>query len=281
MLIRNTEEFSVNIGGILVRIRGKRLNNLKENYRGFISNRRYVHSVLNCRKPVSSNAVGKVQQKGRRNRYFLYKDILFFDQRLKEANLFLPRDNKGRWIDLALRTVYSKLFWHKKGLLLHCAGIIKDNRAYLFIGPSGAGKTTVVKKSKNFSLLSDDMVGIRKVGKEFIAVATPWGSYQGEFLQTNKLSSPIGFIYFLKKDKKMFLRKISPAKAIVMVLLQNSIFCLKKRAIDSEIRLIFSLLDNFFRLYPSWQMHSYKKANFWPYLEKEVSFNDRKKARKK
>ena len=45
------------------------------------------------------------------------------------------------------------------GAILHCAGIVRDGRAYLFLGRSGAGKTTVSRLSlaAGLEVLSDDL----------------------------------------------------------------------------------------------------------------------------
>jgi len=43
----------------------------------------------------------------------------------------------------------------------------KNDKAYIFPGRSGAGKTTIAWLSKDATFLGDDVSIVRKVGKEF------------------------------------------------------------------------------------------------------------------
>lgn len=63
------------------------------------------------------------------------------------------------------------------GALVHAAGMIEKDKAYLFAGVSGAGKSTVaelLRAAKIRRLLSDERVIVREIGNELIAFGTPW-----------------------------------------------------------------------------------------------------------
>jgi len=326
----NLEEFIINIGDILVKICGKRLNGIRENYRGFISERKSADAVLNYKEITLKNRKYQKQNNSQQDinlflkilkrntliyglskemllkkkdinsflsHYFFAKafdnfkkdrnnndcllinrSILFYNRIRKEGTLFfLAKDNKHvriLEIDLALRVIYSKVFWHTNGLFFHCAGVIEDNKAYLFLGPGGIGKTTIAKKSQERPVLSDDMVGIRKVRQGYRAFATPWGRYQ-KFCRTNRLYVPIGSVFFLNKDKKLTFREITAAKAITLGLSQNNIFY-SIYTTDSEFRFIFNLLNSFFRLFPAWEMSFSKNSDFWSYLPRKEGRDDEK-----
>jgi hypothetical protein len=65
------------------------------------------------------------------------------------------------------------------GLLLHASSIVRGGRAYLFAGPSGAGKTTIARLSGG-RVLSDEVSAVRRIGRTFHCYSTPFfGEYDG------------------------------------------------------------------------------------------------------
>jgi hypothetical protein len=62
------------------------------------------------------------------------------------------------------------------GLLLHACGAVRDGRALLFTGRSGAGKTTIARFMLEAGcwVLSDDRIAIRPCASGFRVFGTPW-----------------------------------------------------------------------------------------------------------
>jgi len=73
-----------------------------------------------------------------------------------------------------LRIVISHALYRKGGFLFHSAGIIRNDRAYLFFGKSGSGKTTVAHHSTGMRILSDDLVGVLPSSDGVVAYSTPF-----------------------------------------------------------------------------------------------------------
>lgn len=73
-----------------------------------------------------------------------------------------------------LRIVISHALYQKGGFLFHSAGIIRDDRAFLFFGKSGCGKTTVARHSTGMRILSDDLVGVLPAEYGVVAYSTPF-----------------------------------------------------------------------------------------------------------
>ena len=67
-------------------------------------------------------------------------------------------------IDSVLRIVHTLILAQEGGFLLHSAGAIRNGRAFLFSGVSGAGKTTISRLAPpDVTLLTDEVSYIRRV----------------------------------------------------------------------------------------------------------------------
>lgn len=59
-------------------------------------------------------------------------------------------------IENATRWLAARMAVDRGGFALHSAGVLREGRAWLFTGPSGAGKTTAVRLSEAEASLGDD-----------------------------------------------------------------------------------------------------------------------------
>lgn len=84
-----------------------------------------------------------------------------------------------------LRVLYAWRCMEQNLLLLHAAGIISRGRGYVFFGPSGNGKTTVTTLSLDRTILSDDLVILRKQGAEYVLYGVPFRGTMPEAPRTN------------------------------------------------------------------------------------------------
>lgn len=90
-----------------------------------------------------------------------------------------------------LRVLAAYRLAERGGVLLHSAGVVHRGRAYLFVGPSGAGKTTIARISRDAgkTVLSDDMNVIRagaERGSGAVAESLPFAGDLG------RLAGPAG-----------------------------------------------------------------------------------------
>jgi len=119
------------------------------------------------------------------------------------------------WIDLAtgrgelvmrptgrvenfLRVLYAWLCLDQGGLVLHACGVISNRRAFVFYGPSGSGKTTVACLSSDRTILSDDIVIVKKQNGKFRAFGVPFRGDLPEAPRTND-SADLAGIFILHK----------------------------------------------------------------------------------
>jgi hypothetical protein len=68
-------------------------------------------------------------------------------------------------IDTVLRITHSLVLAEEGGFLVHAASAIRNERAYLFAGVSGAGKTTMARLAPpDATVLTDEISYVRRIG---------------------------------------------------------------------------------------------------------------------
>lgn len=90
--------------------------------------------------------------------------------------------------------------WNGPSALMHASAVYHNNKGYLFLGDSGAGKSTIAEiLEKHFGqkkIFSDDRVIIRKKENKWWVFGTPWN---GTFPRSRPDGVEIGGMYFLQK----------------------------------------------------------------------------------
>lgn len=98
-----------------------------------------------------------------------------------------------------LRVIYACLCAETDGLLLHANGVIRYGKGYVFFGPSGSGKTTTARLSLEHTVLSDDIVIVRKHDGRFRVYGVPFRGDLAEGPRVNA-SADLAGAFSLVKD---------------------------------------------------------------------------------
>lgn len=125
-------------------------------------------------------------------------------------------------IDSVLRIVHTLILAQEGGFLLHAAGAIRNGRAFLFSGVSGAGKTTISRLAPaDVTLLTDEVSYIRRVDAGYRACGTP---FAGELARTGEnCSAAIASLFFLKQGPENTIEPLAKSEAILR-LMRNILF---------------------------------------------------------
>jgi hypothetical protein len=125
-------------------------------------------------------------------------------------------------IDSVLRIVHTLILAREGGFLLHSAGAIRNGRAFLFSGVSGAGKTTISRLAPaDVTLLTDEVSYVRRVDGDYRACGTP---FAGELARAGEnCSASIASLFFLKQGPENKIEAISKPEAIRR-LMRNILF---------------------------------------------------------
>lgn len=109
-----------------------------------------------------------------------------------------PDEPEG-WADqravVALRDQLACFFPLHNGILLHSSSLARCGRAAVFLGASGAGKTTVVSQAGSGTVLGDDQIVLRRQGDGLFAHATPFGR-----LTDGPVSARVGGLFLLAQS---------------------------------------------------------------------------------
>jgi hypothetical protein len=125
-------------------------------------------------------------------------------------------------IDSVLRILHTLILASRGGFLVHAASAIRNGRAFLFAGVSGAGKTTISRLAPpDVTLLTDEVSYVRQDREGYRACGTP---FAGELAKAGEnVSAPIASVFLLQKGPRHHIGPIERFEAIGS-LLRNILF---------------------------------------------------------
>lgn len=169
------------------------------------------------------------------------------------------------------------LFLIKKMIIfVHASAIKVKNNGYLFVGPSGVGKTTLLKKInklKEGEILSDDTAVIYIKKKKVFLISSPFDRKKNIKIIRDK-QVEVSKIFFLNKSKENRIKEINFNKAIKKIYQNLIIYAYFKKIKDiyglkNQIKFkneVLKILDFF------------KKKEFYQLLlRRDTNLNDLKK----
>jgi hypothetical protein len=115
-------------------------------------------------------------------------------------------------IDTVLRIVHTLVLAREGGFLMHSASAVRDGKAYLFAGASGAGKTTISRLAPSDAhVLSDEISYVRKEADGYYAYGTP---FAGELARAGEnLRAPLAAIFLLAQASENRISDVAQPEA--------------------------------------------------------------------
>lgn len=156
----------------------------------------------------------------------LYKAVQV-DAALARGVLYFPAPEAGRRPRFAPDYPLDELLFQHRlardgALELHACGLFAGPRVALFLGRSGAGKSTTAglwrRHRRGTRILSDDRIVLREQKGRLVAYGTPWHGDGG--FATNA-RGPLGALFFLEHAAKTSARRLAPGEAAARLLARS------------------------------------------------------------
>ena len=124
-------------------------------------------------------------------------------------------------LEIVIRHLVEKLLIGR-GLCLHASGVVYNNEAYLFLGPSGVGKSTIVRllKNRNIQPIADDSLYLVKKSKAYFVYQTTMHDKEQK-VPKNKTAYKLGRIFFLQQSPEFSLETLKNKTTILKALLSQ------------------------------------------------------------
>lgn len=148
---------------------------------------------------------------------------------------------------------YLRLLQHT-GIMFHASAVALNDRAFLFSGPSGTGKSTHTRLwqgifGEEAKVFNDDKPALRLVDGTWYAYGTPWCGKDG--ININ-MKVPVAGICFLKQGPKNEIRRLSQAEAISKIVSQT----LKKFKAADNLDLMLSHVGKLVQMIPVFELEN-------------------------
>jgi hypothetical protein len=131
-------------------------------------------------------------------------------------DLFYPSGKKKEFSDpvfiAGFRNLISYALPNFSAVLIHGGGVVRRNRALIFLASDGGGKSTVIRQLASGSVLNDDQLILRRDGDGISVHSTPFGTTGGGPLQAK-----LGAIFLLEKGSRFELIPVKPREIVQFI----------------------------------------------------------------
>jgi hypothetical protein len=135
----------------------------------------------------------------------------------------------------------------EKAIELHSCGIVRGGTGDLFVGHSGAGKSTTTRlwtEREDVEVLSDDRIIVRRDTPDdpsrMRMYGTPW---HGEAMYASPGSAPLARIFVLEHGHGNILTRLSPSQAVAELFARSFVPFHRHEYVDSALQFLQEVVD--------------------------------------
>lgn len=209
------------IGGVAVRVNtgdADFLAMLEERYAGFVSGVAPAEFDfdVDLTAPAFADPDADVSVSHRAGRWFMERGDFRAEWDPATRRGWIRQSANPYSIDAVLRIVHTLVLVRQGGFLLHSASAVRNGKAFLFAGVSGAGKTTISRLAPpDATLLTDEISYVRKLNVSgldaYVAFGTP---FTGELAKLGEnISAPLAALYLLAQGPENRIEPVVAADA--------------------------------------------------------------------
>jgi len=205
------------VGGVAVRVNttdSSFLDLLQQRYSGFVSAETTGDFEFNVELVDSTFAElgSEVSVQRHSGLWFMQRADFRVEWNPATGTAVIQQNTNSYSMDAVLRIVHTLVLAKAGGFLLHSASAIRNGKAFLFAGVSGAGKTTISRLAPaDVTLLTDEISYVRPSdeGEGYVAFGTP---FTGELAKLGEnTSAPIAALYLLAKGQENRIEPVAVA----------------------------------------------------------------------
>src|SRR3989338_1758962 len=150
------------------------------------------------------------------------------------------------YCDFLVTAFIEKALVREKIFFLHGSAVVYKNKVIVFLGPSTAGKSTVLTRLEKPCVYAEDTVIIQMMENDYIVIKSVFDKKHIYTDDGKKIS--LKALFFLAKSKKDSIKHLS-AKKYLENILHNNILVMSGLAMEKEVRRLhlanlFSLTTN-------------------------------------
>ena len=263
MAVKRSSSVVVEIGGLPIRLRCDDpafVRQIQERYAGFVSSSddaRFDFEI-ELAPPGTVSRDEDVRVTWDSGRWLMERGDFRAEWNPSTARGHIQQTINPYSLDSVLRIVHTLLLAREGGFLLHASSAIRNGRAFLFSGVSGAGKTTMARLAPpDAALLTDEISYVTRQEGRYFAVGTP---FFGELARVGEnLRAPIEALYLLAKGPENKIEPIEGANA-VRGLLENILFFAR----DPEfVKMVFDTAFDFVKDVPVRRLTFVPDTSVW------------------
>jgi hypothetical protein len=192
-------------------------------------------------------------------------DLFLYNKRSHSACLFLKkrlrRSHMLVGIINGVMFVLSYMLASSGGLLIHGAAVERNSLGVLFLGASGAGKTTAARLCRPDICFSDDGVVVKNEGGRFYAYRSPFRQIEEFNHNTGIVKGEIKKIFLLEKGESRRVLPLQRNELMGMMLMHLTHFFkyLDREAAEKGFYAIKDMLDQL----PAYRLQFIKSEDIW------------------
>lgn len=248
-LIAEVERLSlvVEVGGMPVRVNTKDpgfLVMLQDRYAGFLSDsgQAEIEFDVDLVEPNPANPDADVHVTQRQGRWCLTRGDFRAEWEPASRRGWIRQSANPYSIDSVLRIVHTLALARQGGFLMHSASAIRNGKAFLFAGVSGAGKTTISRLApSDATLLTDEISYVRKQGAGYVAFGTP---FTGELAKLGEnVCAPVAALYLLAQGPENRIDPVPDGEAARSLLANVLFFAEDEELVQSAFHSAFEFVS--------------------------------------
>lgn len=207
----------IEIGGLPIRLAtadAPFIEMLRERYAGFMSigTSARIHFDVELAAAESMLGHGDLRVERESGRWMMGRGDFQANWNPSEARGTIRQSANPYSLNSLLRIVHTLVLAEQGGFLVHASSAVRNGRAFLFAGVSGAGKTTIARLAPDdVTLLTDEISYVSRQEDGYYAYGTPFAGDLGRLGEN--MRAPLAGLYLLAKGSENKIEPVAIAEA--------------------------------------------------------------------